>query len=105
MRPFMDITKALSDDNRVRLLCALQPGELCVCQLIELIGLAPSTVSKHMTILRQAGLITSRSPGPKERRGSRRGWPGRRSWAVSGRARSPLARLRSACKPMFAQDK
>jgi ArsR family transcriptional regulator len=55
MREFMNITKALADENRVRTLLALRKGELCVCQTTEL-GLAPSTVSKHLSILYQAGL-------------------------------------------------
>ncbi len=63
MREFMDITKALADETRVRALMALEGGELCVCQLIELLELAPSTVSKHMTILRQARLVESRKEG------------------------------------------
>ena len=57
---FVSITKALSDSSRVRILMALRIGELCVCQIIELLGLAPSTVSKHMSILKQAGLVKSR---------------------------------------------
>jgi ArsR family transcriptional regulator len=57
---FIAIAKALSDSNRVRALLALRKGELCVCQIIELLGLAPSTVSKHMSILRQAELVTCR---------------------------------------------
>ncbi len=60
MELLVDIAKALSDSNRVRALAALQHGELCVCQLIELLKLAPSTVSKHMSILKQAGLVESR---------------------------------------------
>jgi ArsR family transcriptional regulator len=60
MREFMNITKALSDPNRVRILLALQSGELCVCQITELFNFAPSTVSKHLSILRNAGLILSR---------------------------------------------
>ena len=60
MREFMNITKALSDPNRVRILLALQSGELCVCQITELFHFAPSTVSKHLSILRNAGLILSR---------------------------------------------
>lgn len=63
MRDFMAITKALADENRVRLLLALGKQELCVCQLIELVGLAPSTVSKHMSILKQARLVDSRKDG------------------------------------------
>ena len=60
MREFMAITKALSDPNRVRMLLALRGGELCVCQITELFGFAPSTVSKHLSILHQARLILSR---------------------------------------------
>ena len=60
MRGFMAITKALSDPNRVRILLALRGGELCVCQITELFGFAPSTVSKHLSILHHANLILSR---------------------------------------------
>jgi DNA-binding transcriptional ArsR family regulator len=42
---------------------ALRHGELCLCQLIELLGLAPSTVSKHMSVLVQAGLAEVRKDG------------------------------------------
>ena len=56
----MAITKALSDPNRVRILLALRRGELCVCQITELFGFAPSTVSKHLSILHHAHLILSR---------------------------------------------
>lgn len=63
MFDLMAITKALADENRVRLLAALEGQELCVCQLIELIGLAPSTVSKHLSILRSARLIQGRKKG------------------------------------------
>ncbi len=59
----MDAAKALADETRVRLLMALEGRELCVCQLIELGGLAPSTVSKHMSILRHARLVESRKDG------------------------------------------
>ena len=63
MLEFINITKALSDENRVRALMMLREGELCVCQLIEMLGLAPSTVSKHMSILRQARLVQARKEG------------------------------------------
>src|SRR5512134_984738 len=63
MRAFMNLTKALSDENRVRTLLALRRGELCVCQITELLGLAPSTMSKHLSILSQAGLVESRKDG------------------------------------------
>ena len=63
MRDLMKITKALADENRVRVLLALRAGELCACQITELFGLAPSTMSKHMSILFQAGLVNSRKDG------------------------------------------
>jgi len=56
----MAVTKALSDPSRVRMLLALRRGELCVCQITELLGFAPSTASKHLSILHRAGLIRSR---------------------------------------------
>ncbi len=63
MRDIMNIAKALSDENRVRALMMLCNGELCVCQLIEMLQLAPSTVSKHMGVLYQAGLVSARKEG------------------------------------------
>jgi ArsR family transcriptional regulator len=60
MREFMAVTKALSDPSRVRILLALRRRELCVCQISELFGFAPSTMSKHLSILHHAGLIQSR---------------------------------------------
>ena len=63
MREILSVIKALADVNRLRALCALRGRELCVCQIIELLGLAPSTVSKHMSILHQARLVDSRKEG------------------------------------------
>lgn len=63
MRQFLNITKALSDENRVRVLMALRTGELCVCEIIEMLDLAPSTVSKHISILMQAELVECRKDG------------------------------------------
>jgi len=63
MFEFMTVIKALADTNRVRILCALLGRELCVCQIIEMLGLAPSTVSKHLSILRQARLLEDRKEG------------------------------------------
>jgi len=64
MFQFMNLTKALSDENRVRILLALsEKKEICVCHLIDLLELAPSTVSKHLFLLRNARLITARKDG------------------------------------------
>ncbi|HLB05420.1 MAG TPA: metalloregulator ArsR/SmtB family transcription factor [Thermodesulfobacteriota bacterium] len=63
MRNFISVTKALSDENRVRILLMLCEGELCVCRIIEVLGLAPSTVSKHLSVLHQAHLTNGRKDG------------------------------------------
>ena len=63
MREFTAITKALADENRTRALMLLGQGELCLCQIIEMLGLAPSTVSKHMAVLRQARLVETSKRG------------------------------------------
>ncbi len=63
MDRFISIAKALSDSNRVRALLALEGRELCACQIMELLELAPSTVSKHMSILKLAGLVHGRKEG------------------------------------------
>jgi DNA-binding transcriptional ArsR family regulator len=63
MRNLMAVLKALADENRVRTLALLGSGELCVCQIVEFLGLAPSTVSKHMAILKHARLVESRKEG------------------------------------------
>jgi ArsR family transcriptional regulator, arsenate/arsenite/antimonite-responsive transcriptional repressor len=63
VRDLMKITKALADENRIRVLLALRGGELCACQITELFKLASSTMSKHMSILYQAGLVDSRKEG------------------------------------------
>ena len=63
MQEFLAITKALGDETRVRALLALRDGELCLCHIIELLQLAPATLSKHMDLLVQAGLIERRKDG------------------------------------------
>ncbi len=54
---FCNLAKAIGDENRLRILMALKNFPLCVCQLTALLDLAPSTTSKHLSILRQAQLI------------------------------------------------
>jgi len=63
MRSTLRITKALSDIQRLRILLMLRTGELCVCQIIAVLELAPSTVSKHLSILSAADLVDSRKEG------------------------------------------
>jgi ArsR family transcriptional regulator, arsenate/arsenite/antimonite-responsive transcriptional repressor len=63
LKQILAITKALADENRIRIIMALRRQSLCVCQITELLKLAPSTVSKHIAILKQAGLVDSRKEG------------------------------------------
>ena len=57
------ITKALADSTRLRILHACLGGELCVCQINELFPVASSTISRHLSVLRNAGLLVSRKCG------------------------------------------
>ena len=63
METLTAITKALADENRLRIIMMLADQESCVCQVVEVLGFAPSTVSKHLSILRQAGLISYKKNG------------------------------------------
>jgi len=60
---WIGLAKAISDPSRVRILKMLERGELCVCQITDALGLAQSTVSKHLAQLRQAGLVCDRKQG------------------------------------------
>ena len=57
------VARALGHPARLRTVAALRSGELCVCQITEVLKLAPSTVSAHLKELKQAGLIVERKDG------------------------------------------
>jgi len=63
MRTFIKVMKALSDPNRVKMIKLLQHKVMCVCEIQAALGLAQSTVSKHLKILEEAGLITYSKDG------------------------------------------
>ena len=64
MKKILSKLKALAEENRLRIIMALtDEPELCVCQIVELLGLAPSTVSKHLSLLYQADVIDQRKDG------------------------------------------
>jgi ArsR family transcriptional regulator len=52
--------RAFSDPIRLRILSLLRPGELCVCDLIEVLELPQPTISRHLSYLRRAGLVQVR---------------------------------------------
>lgn len=63
IRTTLRVTKALSDGQRIRIMMLLRGGELCVCRIVEVLALAPSTVSKHLSILNEADLVEVRKDG------------------------------------------
>ena len=100
MKDLLDIFKALADRQRLRALMLLQGGELCVCQIIAVLGLAPSTVSKHLTVLKAAGLVEDRKVG----RWVYYRWPNDRA-APAVRASLRLARTHLAGDDTAKQDR
>ena len=62
-RNYVNVFKALSDPNRIRILKMLIGRELCMCEVREVLSLSNSTVSKHLTILRDAGLLLDSKDG------------------------------------------
>ncbi len=63
IRSAMRVLKAAADVQRARVLLLLGRRELCVCQIVEVLQLAPSTVSKHLSLLEAADWITHRKQG------------------------------------------
>ncbi|MDJ0720740.1 MAG: metalloregulator ArsR/SmtB family transcription factor [Desulfobacterales bacterium] len=63
MQPFTRVMKALSDPSRVKIIKLLQHRTMCVCELQSLLGLAQPTVSKHLRILEETGLVESSKDG------------------------------------------
>lgn len=57
------IAKALAHPTRLIMLEALEDQEICVCDLTDLVGADQSTVSKHLAVLKQAGLVEDRKEG------------------------------------------
>lgn len=49
--------RAFSAPIRLRILTLVQPGELCVCDLVEILRLPQPTISRHLSYLRRAGLV------------------------------------------------
>ena|SRR3990172_5377408 len=58
------VARALAHPSRLLILEALQEHEMCVCELTDLVGSDQSTVSKHLAVLKQIGLLETRKEGP-----------------------------------------
>ena len=57
------VGRALAHKGRLRILALLREGDLYVCQIRTVLGLAPSTVSAHLAILRRSGLVAEQKQG------------------------------------------
>ena len=63
MRELQLIFKALSDNTRIRILKLLFQRELCVCELMQVLEMSQSRISRHVNLLKQAGLVKDRREG------------------------------------------
>lgn len=60
-----EMNAVLSEGNRLRIICLLKDGELCVCEIWQLLDLPQNLISHHLRSLKDAGLIRSRKDGPR----------------------------------------
>jgi ArsR family transcriptional regulator, arsenate/arsenite/antimonite-responsive transcriptional repressor len=63
VRPFSRLFKALGDETRLRIVALLAHGELCVCHLEAALNLTQPTASRHLAVLRNAGVVDTRRDG------------------------------------------
>lgn len=63
LRELERVVKALADKNRLRILKMLQQRDMCVCEIREVLGLSQPSVSKHLKILKEAGIIEDDQKG------------------------------------------
>ena len=63
MKEELKLFRALSDETRLRIMVLLSEKELCVCQLEWALGLSQAKVSRHLTVLKNAGLVQDRREG------------------------------------------
>lgn len=92
MQELVGVMKALSDPGRVKVLKMLEGRELCACDIIRMLGLAQPTVSRHLKVLADAGLLTGRKVG---------------SWVhyrLADNPPSPYARTLLAALPGWLED-
>ena len=63
VRPVSRMLKALGDETRIRIVALLSHGELCVCHIEAALGLPQPTASRHLSVLRSAGVVDDRRDG------------------------------------------
>jgi ArsR family transcriptional regulator, arsenate/arsenite/antimonite-responsive transcriptional repressor len=65
LRDLVDFLKAISEENRLKILCIIQKESLCVCEIWRLLELPQNLVSHHLKILKDFGLVDTRKKGTK----------------------------------------
>lgn len=63
VRPLSQLFRALGDDTRLRIVALLAHGELCVCHLERALELSQPNISRHLGVLRSAGVVDARREG------------------------------------------
>src|ERR1700682_4626404 len=63
VEPASRMFKALGDPNRLRIVAVLSHGELCVCHIETALGLSQPAASRHLAVLRNAGVVEPRREG------------------------------------------
>ena len=61
----VNFLKAISEENRLRILCILRKGDLCVCEIWQFLDLPQNLVSHHLKVLKDFGLVETRKEGTK----------------------------------------
>jgi ArsR family transcriptional regulator, arsenate/arsenite/antimonite-responsive transcriptional repressor len=108
VRPFSRVFRALSDETRVRIVALLSHGELCVCHIEHALAMPQSNVSRHLGVLKSAGIVDTRRDGSwvyyrliaqdiPELQGAIEGIG--RAFASPRVIRSDLVRLKKSCGP------
>ncbi len=63
MQQLVQVAKAFSDPTRVRIIVVLRNGELCVCELCDILRMTQSTLSPHLRVIRDSGIVSTRKQG------------------------------------------
>ena len=65
LKKVVGFLKVVAEENRLKILCLLRPGEKCVCEIWKIIGLPQNLTSHHLKILKDFGLVNDRKDGLK----------------------------------------
>ena len=65
LKQVVNFLKAISEENRLKILCLLQKQELCVCEIWQILDLPQNLVSHHLKVLKDFGLVKYRKEGVK----------------------------------------